>query len=170
MRHAAMLLLVAPLLLPSGCDRREAASQPAARQEFRPEPITGNAQEFGLRFTRQFLRRDAAGVDVRFEIANEGRGIVQLLAAPNESGQEAALQVELFVEGAWTKSPTTAAPSNAFVELWPGATDYGRARITADVRWVRVAVRAKGLTTADGASLGPGTTDVFSDAFELPAE
>jgi hypothetical protein len=170
MRHVAMAWMVAPLLLSAGCEKREADSGPAAVVELRPEPLTGNAKEFGLRLTRQFLKRDAAGVDVRFEIANDGRGIVQLVAAPSATGPEAALLVELFEGGAWTRSPTTAPPSKDFVDLWPGATDYGRARITADVHWVRVVVRAKGLTTADGISLGAGTTDLFSDAFELPAE
>jgi len=174
MRHAAMAsrnppLALLLLLLPWGCDRREVSSEPAVRAELRPEPITGNAREFGLRLTRQFLKRDDAGVDVRFEIANDGRGIVQLVAAPKESGLEAALLVELFEDGAWTRTPTTAAPSADFVELWPGATDYGRARITADVHWARVVVRAKGLSTSDGKSLGPGIAEVFGDAFELPA-
>lgn len=169
MRHAVIALLLAPLLLPWSCDRREAASKPAVRQVARPEPITGNAQEYGLRFTRQLLKRDDTGVAVGFQIANAGRGIVQLLAAPSASGPEAALLVEQFEDLAWKRVEATATPSNDFVELWPDATEYGRARITADVHWVRVGVKAKGLTTADGRQV-PGTIDVFSDAFELPEE
>ena len=172
MRHAAMASLVAPLLLlslPCGCDRREAASKPAVRQELRPEPITGNAKEWGLQFTRQLLKRDDTGVAVGFEIANVGRGSVQFLAAPSASGPEAALLVELFEDGAWKRSPSSAPASAGFVDVWPDGNQYGRARITADVRWVRVLVQAKGLATADGRPV-PGITDVFSDAFELPAE
>jgi len=169
MRHDAIASLLAPLLLASGCERRETASAPVVRTEPRPEPPTGNAQEFGLRLTRQLLRQDDAGVDVRFEIANDGRAIVELRAASSESGPEAALLVELFVDGAWTRSPATTTPSGDFLELWPGATEYGRARVTADVRWARVVVQAKGLVNADGVSLGPGTSDLTSDAFELPA-
>jgi hypothetical protein len=152
-----------------GC-RRDADQVVGGAQEVgeRPGVVSGNSLDFGISIKNVLLKRTSASVDARFEVGNQGRSIVKVQVGPGRPEAEAVLSVEVFRHGRWDRILSTADQSPHFEDLWPGATEYARATLPADARWVRVIVHAKELVGKKDNVTVVGPTEVFSDAIEVP--
>jgi hypothetical protein len=167
MRSTERTCTCALLVLLFACQHE---SEPkAAPVEPPPPTLAGNAKEHSLALKQISLKSTRDGFDVRVEIDNGGKGIVELRAAESASGTEAALLVETFRRGSWQREVAALGDPKRTVEVWPGGTQYGRATIPAGPRYARVVVLAKGVVGSDGTP-AKGEVEVTSDAFELPAD
>jgi hypothetical protein len=166
-RRTWIALAISTILASAACDRGKTSEVPDPAPEPAPPSLAGTAKDFDLLVTRVHAEETPTGLDLGFEVKNQGRSIVDVESTRRGKASEVVLHPEVYRNGNWEQVPVGADPASSFEELWPGATRYGRATFPLECRWGRVRVRARGLVGAKDGAIVSGAIDVFSDVVDL---